>query len=277
VKSRCKRNLETIFAGLLLAWPLSAQVAGTSTPRQPSLFTWRDGLLAGGFVIGAIAIRPLDKRAATDLQAPSYQKNQFLKKSATIVRNIAQPGAFIIGPSMYAAGRIGKDKDLAELGLYGTEALFVGLGVGSVLKDSFGRARPFVDTVGPNPNDYQFLRGFHAGDNYRSFPSGHTMSAFAAAAAVSAETSRWYPRAIYVIGPLMYGGAAAVGVSRMYDNRHWASDVIVGAAIGTFAGIKVVRYQRLHPGNRLDRWLLNASASPSDLRHISLSVLPMFR
>ena len=75
----------------------------------------------------------------------------------------------------------------------------------------------------------------------------------------------------------MYGGAAAVGVSRMYNNRHWASDVILGAAIGTFAGTKVVRYHRTHPGNRLDRWLLNASVSPSDFGHISLSVLPPFR
>jgi hypothetical protein len=40
----------------------------------------------------------------------------------------------------------------------------------------------------------------------------------------------------------MYGGAALVGLSRMYNNRHWASDVITGAAIGTFAGTKVVRY-----------------------------------
>ncbi|MEO7084075.1 MAG: phosphatase PAP2 family protein [Gemmatimonadaceae bacterium] len=241
------------------------------------LFTWRDGVLAGGFAIATFAIRPLDKSAATDLQTPGYQKNRYLQKSATIVRNIALPGSFIIGPTLYAAGRLSHDRQLAELGLHGTEALFVGAGIGNVLKDLFGRARPFVDTTGPNPNDFQLLRGFHAGDDYRSFPSGHTVAAFAAAAAVSAETSRWYPRGIYFIGPLMYGGAAAVGVSRMYNNRHWASDVILGAAIGTFAGIKVVRYQHTHSGNRLDRWLLNASISPQDPGHISLSVIPQIR
>jgi hypothetical protein len=51
----------------------------------------------------------------------------------------------------------------------------------------------------------------------------------------------------------------------------------MGAAIGTFAGTKVVRYHRTHPGNRLDRWLLNASVSPSDLGHISLSIAPALR
>jgi membrane-associated phospholipid phosphatase len=77
-----------------------------------------------------------------------------------------------------------------------------------------------------------------------------------------------------VIGPVLYGGAVAVGASRMYENRHWASDVIMGAAIGTFAGTKVVRYHRTHPTNQLDRWLLRASVSPSDLSHLSFMVIP---
>lgn len=250
--------------------------AQSDTGHTRSLFTWRDGLLAGGFVIGTIAIRPLDKQAALALQAKPRQQSTLLKASATGFRTIAIPGAFIIGASMYAAGRLSHDTRLAELGLYGTEALVVGEGAASLMKDVFGRGRPYLDTI-PNPNDWQALRGFSGGEKYRSFPSGHTVAGFAAAAAVSAETSRWWPHGIYVIGPLMYGGATMIGLSRMYENRHWASDVIMGAAIGTFAGTKVVRYHRTHPGNRIDRWLLNASVSPSDLGHISLSIVPALR
>jgi membrane-associated phospholipid phosphatase len=99
---------------------------------------------------------------------------------------------------------------------------------------------------------------------YRSFPSGHATSAFAAAAAVSSETSRWWPETRWIIGPILYTGAALTGVSRMYNNRHWASDVLVGAGIGTFAGLKVVRYHHTHPGNRLDKWLLAGSLVPTD-------------
>jgi membrane-associated phospholipid phosphatase len=257
----------------LLAPPAIAQV-GDGTYQRP-LFTWRDAVLAGGFAFGTLAIRPLDKSAAMSLQRPTSQQRKVLRTASAIVRTIADPGSVIIGTSMYAAGRVSKSDRLAELGLRGTEALFVGGGFADVLKYSFGRARPFVDTVSPNPDDWQLLRGLHRGDPYRSFPSGHTVAAFAAAAAVSAETSRWWPQATYYgIGPVLYGGAVAVGVSRMYENRHWASDVIMGAAIGTFAGTKVVRYHRTHPTNPLDRWLLRASLSPSDPTHVSLMLIP---
>jgi membrane-associated phospholipid phosphatase len=98
-------------------------------------------------------------------------------------------------------------------------------------------------------------------DAYRSFPSGHTAGAFAFAAAVSSETQRWWPGSRWIIGPILYGGATLTGVSRIYNNAHWASDVMGGAMIGTFTGVKVVRYQHSHPGNWLDRKLLRAGVS----------------
>lgn len=276
MKSRC--NWRAWVAGPcclgLLAQPVAAQVGEGSYDRP--LFTWRDAALAGAFVIGTVAIRPLDKSAALSLQRPTAQNRKILQTTAQIVRTIAEPGAVIIGTSMWAAGRLSHSERLAELGLRGEEALFAGEAFADILKYSFGRARPFVDTASPNPNDWEALRGLRLGDRYRSFPSGHTVAAFAAAAAVSAETSRWWPQTTYyLIGPALYGGAVAVGASRMYNNRHWASDVIMGAAIGTFAGTKVVRYHRTHPTNKIDRWLLNASVSPSNLSHISLSVIPI--
>jgi membrane-associated phospholipid phosphatase len=239
------------------------------------LFTWRDGVLAGGFVVATLAARPIDKSAALALQQPSRQQRRFFQESATIVRNIALPGSMVIGVAMYATGRLTHAERLAQVGLHGTEALAIGAATGTVLKDFFGRARPFVDTINPNPDDWQLLRGFKSDERFRSFPSGHTVAAFAAAAAVSAETSRWWPQATYFgIGPVLYGGAAAVGLSRMYNNRHWASDVITGAMIGTFAGTKVVRYHRTHPGNRIDRWLLNVSVSADRVHAASFSILP---
>lgn len=276
MKSNCSATISTARQ-LALSLLLSASTLAAQTETQTrSLFTWRDALLAGGFAAATLAIRPLDLGAEAALQKPTRQQNRAFRRAAITFKTIAAPGSLVIGASMYATGRLGHNDRLAELGLLGTEALLLGEGAGTVLKDFFGRARPFVDSV-PDPDNWQLMRGFTTNDKYRSFPSGHTVSGFAAAAAVTAETSRWWPGKMWLIAPVMYGGASLVGLSRMYENRHWASDVILGAAIGTFAGTKIVRYHRSHPDNRVDRLLLNASISPSDLRHVSFSVIPLLR
>ncbi|MDQ6635160.1 MAG: phosphatase PAP2 family protein [Gemmatimonadota bacterium] len=129
------------------------------------------------------------------------------------------------------------------------------------IKAIAGRARPYV-SADTNPRDLALGRGFNKG-NYKSFPSGHATAAFSAAAAVVAETHEWWPHSTWYIAPVMYGGAAAVGLSRMYDDQHWASDVLMGAAIGTFAGVKTVRFNHTRAGNRIDQILLGARVVPT--------------
>jgi membrane-associated phospholipid phosphatase len=242
---------------------LHSQATGAPPPNV-SLFTRNDAVLGAGFVLGTIALRPVDEHFARNLQTKYAQQNRFFQGVATTVRTIAEPGAMIIGVGLYVAGRASKQRDMADLGLHGSEAVIVGGGVSWVLKNAFGRARPFIhpptDSTRFDANNWQLGRGLRSGTDFQSFPSGHTVAAFAAAAAVVNETSRWWPSWTWVIGPAMYGGAGLVGVSRMYNNRHWASDVMMGAAIGTFAGNKVVRYNhRVHPRNKLDQWLLGGS------------------
>lgn len=65
------------------------------------------------------------------------------------------------------------------------------------------------------------------GDRKRSnssFPSSHAANAFTLAAVFA---RRWRRAA-----PVFWIGAAAIALSRVYLNRHFASDVLVGAAIG---------------------------------------------
>ncbi|MBO9573889.1 MAG: phosphatase PAP2 family protein [Chitinophagaceae bacterium] len=66
------------------------------------------------------------------------------------------------------------------------------------------------------------------GSNYNSFPSGHTAQAFAAATFLSEEYKDkipWMPFAAY-------GIAGTVGGLRMANNRHYISDVLMGAGLG---------------------------------------------
>lgn len=231
-----------------------------SIPRQP-FFSWRDAAILEAFAIATVAIAPLDTRLAQRLQGATVQENRSMRRFATFVETVTDPGAVVIGTGMYAYGRIRKNQRAADLGLHGTEALLIGSQLGSLLKGIVGRARPYLDVN--RPHDYKTFRGFGGGSDYRSFPSGHTIAAFAAASSVTSETKRWWPKSFWIIGPVMYGGAAAVGWSRMYDNKHWASDVITGAAIGTFAGLKVVTWHHMHPGNRIDRIFLGSTVGPS--------------
>lgn len=233
--------------------------ADTVGPPIP-LFTYRDAVLAGSVTLGTLLARRIDERAARRLQDSSTQANEKLRKLATYVRTTAAPGTIVLGVATYAVGRLARNEKLADLGLHSTEALFVGELTAGVLKGFVGRARPSLEPQ--NANDFQFMRGFHKGDDYRSFPSGHTVAGFAAAAAVTSEMSRYSPDTRVLVGAVMYGGATMVGLSRMYNNRHWASDVIMGAGIGTFAGLKVVRWHHSRPGNRIDRIFLAGSLVP---------------
>lgn len=66
------------------------------------------------------------------------------------------------------------------------------------------------------------------GENRESLPSGHTAQAFLAASILHTELkhrSNWY-------GVGAYGVATSVGAFRMLKNKHWQSDVFVGAGIG---------------------------------------------
>ena len=66
------------------------------------------------------------------------------------------------------------------------------------------------------------------GTSFNSFPSGHTATAFVGAELMMQEfknESIWYGISGYVV-------ATGTGVFRMYNNRHWLTDVVAGAGIG---------------------------------------------
>ncbi len=237
-------------------------LVGDSVHAAKTLFTWRDAALAGGFTALTVTMFPVDRRVARNLQDSSTQANHFFKNASRGVQYIADPGSIVIGVTLYGVGRVARWREVADLGLHGTEAVALSGAVAGLLKGVTGRARPYVSSD-TTAHDFHFGRGFGNG-RFQSFPSGHTTAAFAAASAVTSESQRWWPRGVWVVAPAMYGGATLVGLSRMYNNAHWASDVALGAAIGTFSGIKVVRYSHGHSNNFIDRWLLGFDAEPVD-------------
>jgi membrane-associated phospholipid phosphatase len=101
-----------------------------------------------------------------------------------------------------------------------------------------------------------------------SFPSGHTMTAFAAAVVVGA----FYPRLRW----LLLGLATLVGLSRVYLGVHFLADVLAGAAAGVAIGLcavwmarKTVRLVRRKLGVSLLRPVpvVSRRSSPSTGHH----------
>jgi hypothetical protein len=66
------------------------------------------------------------------------------------------------------------------------------------------------------------------GSGFNSFPSGHTATAFMGAELVYQEykdVSIWYGISGYLV-------ATGTGAFRLYNNKHWLTDVVAGAGIG---------------------------------------------
>ena len=92
-----------------------------------------------------------------------------------------------------------------------SDALAVGsmLSVVYVVKFGLGRLRP-------------------DGSTHNSFPSGHTAMAFTSATILHKEYGHLSPW-VSIVG---YSTAAVTGISRSLNNRHWLSDIVVGAGVG---------------------------------------------
>ena len=258
-----RRWMAALAGALMAAAPAGAQTLNapdTAAQRSPHLFTHRDLLIAGGFAAGAVVMAPLDRTIARELQDSSVQANTILRKSATGARLLGAPGSLIISGGLFVVGRAIGHPHVADTGLHTFESILLAESITTLTKGVAGRARPYASPR--DPFNYGFGRGFH-GDEHQSMPSGHTSAAFAAAAAGASEVGHWWPQHRTLAAVTLYSAASLVGISRMYNNKHWASDVVVGAGIGAFSGWKVVGYTHAHPGNPIDRLLLRTRIEPA--------------
>jgi membrane-associated phospholipid phosphatase len=118
-----------------------------------------------------------------------------------------------------------------------TEALAIAGVLTQTAKYAFARVRPYA----------YFGHSDTARDDHLSFWSGHTVVAFSAAAAGgTVARMRGYAGWPWVYAAA-FTGAALTGYSRMAADRHWLTDVLASAAVGTGTGILVPWCHRLRP------------------------------
>lgn len=193
-------------------------------------FSWqqKDWLLFGGISAGTALL------FTSDLEISNWFYKHRTNTSSKIVDAFIEPWGgdihknytiySIIG--YYAVGLAIKNEKMKKVAMLSTKAIIVSGVLNGLSKAAFGRKRPYQTQLtsahiweGPN------LKGYY------SFPSGHTMSVWSVASVFAYEYKHkpWVPISAYSL-------AALVGVSRIHDNDHWASDVVVGAAFGWAIG-----------------------------------------
>lgn len=176
----------------------------------------------------------LDERVRDWWQRPERQQATALRVGFRAADLAASPGTVIAPPLVWAYASATEAVGPARGARRTTEAVLLGAATTQALKLAFGRARPGVHG---RSDDWAWWRGDEGG-RYQAFPSGHTTVAAAAAATWIAESRGSVP---VVAGAVTF--AAGAGLARMFLDRHWLTDVLAGAAVGTASALAV---QALH-------------------------------
>ena len=216
---------------LLCASALRAQT--TPPAAGPAgVFDTDEAWLASGVAVGTALLHLADRPLMMRAQDSTIAERRVLTPIATRLNFVGRPGSFFLAGGALITGEAVRSTDLSDLGLHTLGALVATELATRAIKGAVGRARPAVTA---DASEFHPGRGFRHKE-WASFPSGHTASSFATAAVVQGELARWHSRMQIPAAVLLYGTASAVGLARIYDNRHWATDVLVGAALGFMIG-----------------------------------------
>ncbi len=221
-------------------WPWDLQDG-----REAALLGTGAGLFAAGWLAGrdrapltpdellaldASRVNAFDRPATRRWSEGADQVSDLLVRGLMV----APVGQMVAGPGRDQAGR---------LAVMYVETLLLNGGATYALKSLFGRTRPYVHNDDPRIPE-ALKRDATA---RRSWPSGHTSNAFAAAVFFAATFEKLQPDSPargWVWGGCL-GAAATTGVLRYVAGRHYPTDILAGAALGAAVGWLVPRWHEV--------------------------------
>lgn len=193
--------------------PLAAQDAAPE--RDPPAIRWPHVLAA----VGAVA-------AATTFDAPIAQRigpdpSPAMQRAARTFNRFGEVGVIapVVG-GMIGVGLLTDRPQLVETGTRTALAIGVATVLVSAKKYPLGRERPYEDPALAGGS----LRPMSGST---ALPSGHTAAAFAFATSLADAVD--HPLADVAF----YGLAGGTAFARLADRKHWFSDVVAGAIVGT--------------------------------------------
>jgi len=220
---------ETLFNSSI-AWKDEARRLGGEAGNflATPLDTDNYGLLGTLAVIGATGLTyAFDDDIRGNVQS---LRGKTLDRAADIGSLVGNPFLHIGIAGVFYGGGVLADSRYRETGLMLGEALVLADASTLILKEAIGRERPFVGGEKGRFSPFQFNQ------DADSLPSLHTASSFALASVLAASSESLPAKVLY------YSAAAFVGFARIYQDKHWASDVLLGAAIGELSGRVVTHY-----------------------------------
>ena len=161
------------------------------------------------------------------------QNNPGIANTSKFITNFGGISEAYTLAAIGAYGFIFKKEKMQTTTLLATQAYLAAGAVESVTKFLSGRTRPSYYPPGTEAEP-RFVGPFSktattsgGRNSYSSFPSGHTTVAFAAATVFALE----YKDKL-IVPIIAYSAATMIGLSRITENKHWSTDVLVGAALG---------------------------------------------
>jgi len=203
-----RRVLSLVTAAVVGAAPACA--AQATTPHQ---IQWYEPVIAAAGVSILFLVDNPVRTYMLDNQTGSKDD------AADAFRKVGQPEVWALVPAvMVGTGLVFRKPGLERSGLRAVTSALLAGGITAVIKEAFGRVRP--DVAGSEPLDFKPFSG------NVSMPSGHTASAFGFAASLADDVHPVWAK----VG--LYALATGTAWSRVYNNKHWTSDVVAGALVG---------------------------------------------
>ncbi len=182
-------------------------------------------------IVGAVA----GTVVASTLVADEPVREYFLDNRSVFTDRLVSVGdyygklstGYYLGSALYVAGILSDDDWVRYTGRAVLEAHTFSMLITGLVKFAASRSRPYLFEGNKRLNWFE-------NDNRKwSFPSGHSTAAFAISSALSKRIDNpWATVGLYAL-------SGVTVLDRMYDDKHWLSDTILGAAIGTAVGLAV--------------------------------------
>jgi hypothetical protein len=170
--------------------------------------------------IGAAALLTADRNISTEIG-----EDRSIQKPSHDVSQAGTSPLYITPVALIVIGRLTQNQRTTHAGSVTLQAVLHSGVIVQALKFATNRERP---------DKTQGAGGFW--DGGKSFPSGHAMTSWAFASAMSDQfpDKKWIRFSSYAM-------ASAVSISRVSGQNHYSSDVLVGAALGWLVGHYVSR------------------------------------